>query len=150
MTSDIYIPAFLQKCPGVVAFLDRKDIPGPNTFFPPNFYPFSAMNVPEELFCSGKVQYYYQPVGLIVAVSEDVAQKAAKLVKIEYHAGPKPYLTIRDILNSNATDRIHHENTQHATGKGMLVVCACVLQLLSIRVRNNLASYLKLTTNYSQ
>jgi hypothetical protein len=51
----------LQKLPGVVRFVTAADIPegGVNNFF--------SEGEPEEVFCSGKVLYAGQPVGLILA-----------------------------------------------------------------------------------
>lgn len=114
--------------PGVFAYMDKNDVPGPNSFYPPNFYPYSKTNVPEELFCSGTVQYFYQPVGLILAVSEEIAEKAAASVKITYNAGPRPYLTIRDILSCNAKERIFHETDHPATRKGTVFSSIAVFQ----------------------
>ncbi|XP_016926117.4 uncharacterized protein AOX4 [Drosophila suzukii] len=65
--------------PGVVAFYTAKDIPGTNTFCEPSFG-YEA----EEIFCSGLVRYSEQPVGAIVALTADQAQRATKLVKISY------------------------------------------------------------------
>ncbi|KAH8382926.1 hypothetical protein KR009_005851 [Drosophila setifemur] len=64
---------------GVLAFYSAKDIPGSNTFCEPGFG-FEA----EEIFCSGLVRHSEQPAGVIVALTADQAQRAAKLVKISY------------------------------------------------------------------
>lgn len=85
--------------------MDKNDIPGKNTFTPnEGNYP-----IEETLFCKGKVEYYHQPVGVIVATSQEIADKAAKLVEIKYEAGAKPLLTIRDVVAANATDKISHD-----------------------------------------
>ncbi|XP_052836339.1 uncharacterized protein LOC128252582 [Drosophila gunungcola] len=65
--------------PGVVAFYSAKDIPGTNTFCEPTFG-----YVVEEIFCSGLVRHSEQPAGVIVALTADQAQRAAKLVRISY------------------------------------------------------------------
>ncbi|KAH8326448.1 hypothetical protein KR067_007791 [Drosophila pandora] len=65
--------------PGVVAFYSAKDIPGTNTFCEPSFG-YQA----EEIFCSGLVLYSEQPVGMIVALTADQAQRAVKFVNINY------------------------------------------------------------------
>ncbi|XP_041565054.1 abscisic-aldehyde oxidase isoform X3 [Drosophila elegans] len=65
--------------PGVVAFYSAKDIPGTNTFCEPTFG-----YVVEEIFCSGLVRHSEQPAGIIVALTADQAQRAAKLVRITY------------------------------------------------------------------
>ncbi|KAI8432031.1 hypothetical protein MSG28_004552 [Choristoneura fumiferana] len=87
------------KVPGVIAFYSAKDIPGENCFTPANV-PF--MTAREEILCSGKVEFNGQPAGIIVANREKIANKAAKLVKINYAGinNNKPLLTIDDVLKS--------------------------------------------------
>ncbi|KAH8236776.1 hypothetical protein KR026_010469 [Drosophila bipectinata] len=65
--------------PGVVAFYTAKDIPGTNTFCEPSFG-YQA----EEIFCSGLVRHSEQPVGMIVALTADQAQRAVKFVNVNY------------------------------------------------------------------
>ncbi|KAJ8967057.1 hypothetical protein NQ317_000049 [Molorchus minor] len=96
------------KMPGVVAYFDKDNIPGENNFMPTAL----GFTVKEEIFCSGKVQYYDQPIGIIVADKHDVAVQAAEVVQVSYTAAPvKPLLTTRAVLQANAKDRIHHEQT---------------------------------------
>ncbi|KAJ8949770.1 hypothetical protein NQ318_018999 [Aromia moschata] len=93
---------------GVVAYFSKDDIPGENNFMPK----FNIFTVQEEIFCSGVVQYYHQPIGIIVADNHDVAVAAAELVEVSYSTPThKPLLTTRDVLRAGATDRIHHETT---------------------------------------
>lgn len=109
----------MQKIDGVVAYYDHKDIPGPNTFIPADANTnFNPNTIFEELFCSGTIRYYYQPVGLIVAVNRDIGKKASNLVQITYSPGATPYFDIRQILNENVTSRIHHERSINATSRG--------------------------------
>lgn len=97
----------MQKLPGVNAFFDKNSIPGKNTFTPLEGSLWSAKPVEEEVFCSGTVQYYSQPIGIIVAESHDVAQEASELVEVAYKVTLyKPILTISDALNSNDEKRI--------------------------------------------
>ncbi|KAJ8967053.1 hypothetical protein NQ317_000045 [Molorchus minor] len=92
------------KVPGVVAFFDKSDIPGENTFMPP----ILLTPIKEEIFCSGIIQYYDQPVGLIVATNHDVAVNAAELVEVTYSAPlKKPLLTIHEVLDAKAIDKVH-------------------------------------------
>lgn len=65
----------------MVAFYSAKDIPGVN-----NFAPLKAVLIfeMEEIFCSSEVKFYGQPVGVIVANTSDLANKAAELVNITY------------------------------------------------------------------
>lgn len=60
------------------------------------------INVNEEILCSKVVKFYGHPVGIIVATREKTANKAAKLVKVNYESicEKKPLLTIDDVLNS--------------------------------------------------
>lgn len=108
---------------GVVAFYDKSDIPGKNTFTP-EILQFTKY---EELFCSGTVLFHSQPIGVIVAVTHNLAQKAADMVEISYSEGKeKPLYTIRQILNANATQKIIHEKTISPKRKGKIRVC-CLL-----------------------
>lgn len=75
--------------------------------------------VTEELFCNGSVKYYSQPVGVVVAVTEELAEKAADLVNVTYSPGKhKPLLTIRQILAAKATDKIFEDSRIKATRRG--------------------------------
>ncbi|KAG0611483.1 hypothetical protein M758_7G144100 [Ceratodon purpureus] len=56
----------------------------------------------EEVFASSRVQYYGQPLGLIVADSKRVADEAAKLVDVEYTDIQKPILTFDDAIAANS------------------------------------------------
>ncbi|KAH8338948.1 hypothetical protein KR074_005906, partial [Drosophila pseudoananassae] len=86
------------KQPGVIAFYSAKDIPGKNTFSDPSF----GFQV-EEIFCSGLVRFCEQPCGVIVALSADQAQRAAKLVEISY-SNPSPQFrllpSLKDVFAS--------------------------------------------------
>jgi xanthine dehydrogenase/oxidase len=69
------------KIKGVVAFYSAKDVPGLNNFMPLKFdFNFE----PEEVFCSSKLLYDGQPIGIILAESENIAYQARNLVKVEY------------------------------------------------------------------
>lgn len=81
-----------------------------------------GFTVDEEIFCSGKVQYYFQPVGIIVAKSHKAALAAADLIQIIYKTpDQKPLLTVRDILKANAKEKIVHEQTVTPTRKGGMI-----------------------------
>lgn len=90
------------KQPGVIAFYSAKDIPGTNTFSDPSF----GFQV-EEIFCSGLVRFCEQPIGVIVALSTDQAQKAAELVEIIY-SNPTPDFkllpSLKDVFASSILD----------------------------------------------
>ncbi|CAG9811454.1 unnamed protein product [Chironomus riparius] len=69
------------KIPGVTAFYSAKDIPGKNTFMPENFL---FVSEPEEIFCSSKILFHNQPVGIILADTFELANEAAKLVVVKF------------------------------------------------------------------
>ncbi|KAF2897493.1 hypothetical protein ILUMI_08680, partial [Ignelater luminosus] len=106
-------PSEALKHPGVVSFYSAQDIPGLNTFIPP-----PTGIVPEELFCSGVVKYYFQPLGMIVANTQELAETAANMVKAEYSPGEKPFLSIRQILAAGANDRTREDASLKASRKG--------------------------------
>ena len=82
---------------GVTGYIDHTDIPATNGYLTDILY-----KAPEELFCSGKVAYSGQPVGLILASSTDIAREAAGKVKITYKNHTKPVLTIQEAMKSEA------------------------------------------------
>ncbi|KAF2904753.1 hypothetical protein ILUMI_01423 [Ignelater luminosus] len=110
---------------GVISFFGAKDILGPNSFVPSNtnypegFIPPGLHLVPEEVFCSGTVKYYFQPVGIIVAKTQELAERAADLVKVTYNPSTKkPLLTVREVLAANDPNRVSEEASMKATSKG--------------------------------
>mmetsp|Transcript_20479 Transcript_20479/g.31973 ORF Transcript_20479/g.31973 Transcript_20479/m.31973 type:complete len:1304 (-) Transcript_20479:80-3991(-) len=79
------------KLKGVHSFVTAKDIKGKNNCSP--------MGQDHPVFAEGKVQYYGQPIGMILASSTRLAFDAAKLVKVEYDTeGKKPVLTIEQSI----------------------------------------------------
>lgn len=65
----------------MIAFFSAKDIPGTNTFMPARMMLiFEA----EEIFCSSDVKFFGQPVGLIIAETNELANYAATLVEVNY------------------------------------------------------------------
>ncbi|KAF2900404.1 hypothetical protein ILUMI_05782, partial [Ignelater luminosus] len=103
---------------GVKAFYDKSHIPGDNNFTPVDAFP-TFFNRTEELFCSGIVKHYFQPVGVIVANSQELAEKAADMVQVNYKEGKqKPLLTIRDIIAAKSKDKIFQEGKIQRKLKG--------------------------------
>ncbi|XP_053666571.1 uncharacterized protein LOC128715686 [Anopheles marshallii] len=99
-------PTDALKMPGVVAFYSAKHVPGANNFISKdmNFYFPDA----EEIFCSGRVLFHGQPVGVIVAEDFDQAVRAAKEVKIIYErVSEEPVCpTIKAVLMNQTKERI--------------------------------------------
>ncbi|XP_075144825.1 uncharacterized protein LOC142219934 [Haematobia irritans] len=96
-------PSEALSVPGVIAFYSAKDIPGSNTFVDPSF----GYEV-EELFASKTVRYYDQPLGMIVALSSDIANRAASKVKVIYSNGAELIMpTLPDVFANNRMDRVH-------------------------------------------
>lgn len=88
--------------PGVIDYIDHHDVPGKNIICAP-----PLLFVEEELFCSGKVLYNGQPLGLIVAKSFEEAEEAAGEVKITYEeTDEEPMFTIQDVLKHKLQDKI--------------------------------------------
>ncbi|XP_049875547.1 uncharacterized protein LOC126373432 [Pectinophora gossypiella] len=104
VTSDICTGEILEidptpalKIPGVLAFFSAKDIPGVNSFTFPVKVVGSGI-VLEEIFADGIVKYYDQPIGIIVAETEKMANRAALLVRIKYKKDKDvPILTIDEV-----------------------------------------------------
>jgi xanthine dehydrogenase/oxidase len=94
------------KVPGVRAFFGAKDIPGLNNFMPLRFKAFNLKV--EEVFCSGKLLYHGQPIGIVVADTFDLAYHARNKVKVEYalDSDEPIYPMIKDVLKAKATDRL--------------------------------------------
>lgn len=80
-----YLVVF-QSISGVRHFFGAKDIPGVNDFMPKVITASIGATAVEEIFLGEKspVLYNGQPIGVILADSFDLANKAAKRVKITY------------------------------------------------------------------
>nr|CAD7445654.1 unnamed protein product [Timema bartmani] len=62
------------------------------------------------LFCSGKVLYWGQPVGIIIAATRELANRAASKVKIEYSNVSKPVIHLSEVIdNKHESWRINSE-----------------------------------------
>ncbi|XP_039446739.1 uncharacterized protein LOC120426101 [Culex pipiens pallens] len=98
------------KLPGVELFYSAKDIPGINNFVTPKL-PFTEV---EEIFCSGEILFHSHPVGLILAETFELAQKAAKLVRISYEkVSDRPvYATVKMIMDNDSRDRFVESATK--------------------------------------
>ncbi|XP_034488432.1 aldehyde oxidase 4 [Drosophila innubila] len=91
------------QCKGVVAFYTLQDIPGDNNFNNTTL----LSDEPEEIFVAGPVKYYDQPLGVIAALTHDVAVYAATLVQVTYvNSQVKIYTSMKAVLADKAEDRI--------------------------------------------
>ena len=88
-------PTAALALPGVVRFLDVKDVPEGLT----PFKIFGGQD--EELFAKDTVMYEGHPIGAILACNESVARKATSLVKVEYEI-LKPVVSIDDAIEANS------------------------------------------------
>ncbi|XP_038073974.1 xanthine dehydrogenase/oxidase-like [Patiria miniata] len=79
---------------GVHAFVDVNDVPGCNMIGP---------TAPQDdpVFADGEVVHVGQLIGLVVADSQAIAQKAAKLVQVEYEELPA-IITIEEAIEQDS------------------------------------------------
>ncbi|OAD58082.1 Xanthine dehydrogenase [Eufriesea mexicana] len=76
---------------GVIAFYSSKDIPEKQRFVGPIFHD-------EEIFVSEKVTSHGQVIGVIIAISQSIAQKAARMVEVEYQNLEPVIISIEDAI----------------------------------------------------
>jgi xanthine dehydrogenase/oxidase len=108
-------PSKALKCDDIVAFYSKDDIPGNNSFTPI----MPMINTEEEIFCSGRVLYYEQPIGILVGKNQDSVTDAVKLVDVTYSSpNVAPLLNVRQVLKAGRNDRITQYKTIQATRKG--------------------------------
>ncbi|XP_028411467.1 xanthine dehydrogenase/oxidase-like [Dendronephthya gigantea] len=81
------------KIPGVLKYISAKDIPGENNFVPEG---------KEKIFCEDDVEYAGQAVGMIIAISQSLADEAAEKVKITYSDCKKPIISIQDAIEASS------------------------------------------------
>ncbi|XP_012939556.1 xanthine dehydrogenase isoform X2 [Aplysia californica] len=86
--------------PGVVRYVSAADIPegGVNDYMS---FPFFPDMIPEEIFASSKIGYAGQPIGLILAETQSLADRAASKVKVKYSNIGEAVLTIEKSLEKN-------------------------------------------------
>ncbi|KAG6465427.1 hypothetical protein O3G_MSEX015145 [Manduca sexta] len=101
------------KMPGVIAFYSANDIPGENSFTPAGTT-FYVAN--EEIFCSGQIKYYNQPIGMIVAETRPIAERAAKVVIATYKNVRKPLLSIKDAKKDPNRNTLFTSTTAESRG----------------------------------
>jgi len=93
------------ECEGVVAFIDAENTSLGNIFAAAG----ASFDIEEneEVFCSGKVMFAGQPLGLIVAKTRSQAVNAAKLVQVKYKDLQPPVLTIKDAMKHPERVKFH-------------------------------------------
>ncbi|XP_022827043.1 xanthine dehydrogenase-like [Spodoptera litura] len=106
--------------PGVIAFYTAKDIPGTNTFFISMSEKYNAVN--EEVVASTSVSYFNQAIGIVVAESRSIAEKAAKLVKVTYTNVRKPILDMEQTINDSSRTSLYTTIDATETGKDVVQV----------------------------
>ncbi|XP_048577165.1 xanthine dehydrogenase/oxidase isoform X2 [Nematostella vectensis] len=86
-----------MKMPGVVRFIDAKDIPGDN------YYGNAFIPGPREgVFCERDVLYPGHALGVIIADTQRHADEAAVAVKIAYKDVKPPILSIQDAIKAKS------------------------------------------------
>lgn len=95
-----------QAIDGVHYFFYEKDIPGKNNYYVVSIF---GDEIPEEIFLTqGKpVLYHGQPVGIILADTFELANRAASMVNVKYEmSSTKPVLaTLKAVIQNNSKDR---------------------------------------------
>lgn len=94
--------------PGVVAFVGADDVPGENKV--------GLGGADAEIFASQKVEYRFQPLGLIIAETPSLAERAAKLVHVEY-SHPKVLVTLASfpMEAKDARSSLHGSDGSHTS-----------------------------------
>lgn len=77
-----FLPPKCQALPGVVSFHTLADIPGANDFTQPTV--FTVFPEPILVGLNEVVLYNGQPLGVLCAIDQQLAQRAVKLVKVTY------------------------------------------------------------------
>uniref|UniRef100_A0A1B6KEG1 FAD-binding PCMH-type domain-containing protein n=1 Tax=Graphocephala atropunctata TaxID=36148 RepID=A0A1B6KEG1_9HEMI len=81
--------------PGVHAFYSAKDLPGKSNFFGP-ILKDDLVFADSEVLCAGQV------IGAVVADTQNLAQRAAKLVKVDYEDLGSAIITIEDAIREKS------------------------------------------------
>ncbi|XP_035826275.1 indole-3-acetaldehyde oxidase [Aplysia californica] len=86
------------KIPGVVAFLTAKDIPegGTNNYL--TSFGMHQFQQHQEIFASKEISFAGQPVGMIVAETQSLANAAAQKVKMTYSDIQTPILSVEESI----------------------------------------------------
>ncbi|ODN05821.1 Indole-3-acetaldehyde oxidase [Orchesella cincta] len=96
------------KIPGVFRYITAKDVPGENNNMKFNFWPSKTI---EPVFATEKVSYHGQALGLILATTKEVAERAAKVVKVTYENIQKPIVKIDEAIEKAKNEGTLVQNT---------------------------------------
>lgn len=104
---------------GVIAFFSAKDVPGKNLCVAA-VHKLMILTDDELLFVEEDVAYAGQPVGVIVAETQMLANEAAKLVEVKYKESltRKPIVSIEDVLAAQDQTRFLQTYKSTAEKKG--------------------------------
>ncbi|MGC9172219.1 xanthine dehydrogenase family protein molybdopterin-binding subunit [Caldisericum sp.] len=92
-----------EALPGVVTVITHKDVPGVNGF---------GIVVPDmPVLCKDKVRYIGDAVAAVAAETEDIAEKAIKLIEVEYE--PLPIVDDPEEAMKEDAPKIHEEGNIH-------------------------------------
>ncbi|KAK3107212.1 hypothetical protein FSP39_009597 [Pinctada imbricata] len=86
-------PTPALELPGVVDYIDHKDVPGHQTY--------GMMIKDTKLFADGEVLFIGQTIGAILATSRELARRASKMVKVTYEELPAVF-TIDESIKSSS------------------------------------------------
>lgn len=79
-----------SKHPGFVAMFTAKDIPGENNWVTPPYK--------EEIVVSKNVEFFGQPVAIVIGDSQKHADEIAKLVQVDYSDERKPVTSLKEAV----------------------------------------------------
>lgn len=101
-----------EKLEGVVVVMTAKDLPGRNGY---------GIIVPDKpVIADGKTKYEGDPVALVAAITEDIAQKALALIEVEYEV-LQAYDDPREAMKEDAI-QIHENHPSVDKGNILTVV----------------------------
>ncbi|XP_078341833.1 xanthine dehydrogenase/oxidase-like isoform X2 [Crassostrea virginica] len=103
-------PSAALAVPGVVDYVDCRDVPGNNDYGP------LVHDIP--LFAKKEVSFHGQPIGGIIAETREIARAAARLVKIEYEELPA-ILTLDEAIEKKSMDPYIANHTNGDVDKGL-------------------------------
>lgn len=101
----------IKNMPGFVKFISARDIPGKNTFV-------EVFKIEDEqLFADKEILFAGQPVGVVIAKTQNIANKAADKVIVNVEQTRKPVLDFKAVVESNDTSRIVKNAEKAATAE---------------------------------